>query len=99
MVIQIGDDLIWTVSPPYQITARIRSVEAEGHRQAKAGPDKEIENVSLASRKATTGLEGWMEVRSPQHGVESMPAQASADTPQLLTTDCSSGGVGRPSWG
>ncbi|GFH12933.1 hypothetical protein HaLaN_08715, partial [Haematococcus lacustris] len=28
-----------------------------------------------------------------------MPAQASADTPQLLTIDCSSGGVGRPSWG
>ncbi|GFH06379.1 hypothetical protein HaLaN_01000, partial [Haematococcus lacustris] len=28
-----------------------------------------------------------------------MPAQASADTPQLLTVDCSSGGVGKPSWG
>ncbi|GFH23787.1 hypothetical protein HaLaN_21464, partial [Haematococcus lacustris] len=25
-----------------------------------------------------------------------MPAQAIADTPQLLTIDCSSGGVGRP---
>ncbi|GFH19122.1 hypothetical protein HaLaN_16023, partial [Haematococcus lacustris] len=30
---------------------------------------------------------------------EPIPAQASADTPQLLTIDCSSGGVGRPSWG
>ncbi|GFH28812.1 hypothetical protein HaLaN_27363 [Haematococcus lacustris] len=30
---------------------------------------------------------------------EAMPAQAMADTPHLLTTDCLSGGVGRPSWG
>ncbi|GFH07383.1 hypothetical protein HaLaN_02172, partial [Haematococcus lacustris] len=28
-----------------------------------------------------------------------MPAQASADTPQLLTIDCSTGGVGRQSRG
>ncbi|GFH29988.1 hypothetical protein HaLaN_28753, partial [Haematococcus lacustris] len=28
-----------------------------------------------------------------------MPAQAIADTPQLLTINCISGGVGRPSWG
>ncbi|GFH10979.1 hypothetical protein HaLaN_06394, partial [Haematococcus lacustris] len=57
-----------------------------------------------------------VDVRSPQHGIggalilasESMPAQASADTLQLLTFYCSSGslrepfiagGVGRPSWG
>ncbi|GFH22041.1 uncharacterized protein HaLaN_19442 [Haematococcus lacustris] len=31
--------------------------------------------------------------------IEAMPAQAIADTPQLLTTDCSSGGVGGPSLG
>ncbi|GFH20371.1 hypothetical protein HaLaN_17480 [Haematococcus lacustris] len=30
----------------------------KGHRHAKPGPDKEIESVSLPSRKVTTGLEG-----------------------------------------
>ncbi|GFH16258.1 hypothetical protein HaLaN_12643, partial [Haematococcus lacustris] len=64
---------------------------------------KEVQTYTVAIVHVAIQLREGRGQESP-HGVgnlhaKSMPAQASADTPQLLTTDCSSGGVGRPSWG
>ncbi|GFH11409.1 hypothetical protein HaLaN_06901 [Haematococcus lacustris] len=40
------------------VSSRNGLKEAEGHCQAKAGPNKEIESVPLAARKATRGSKG-----------------------------------------
>ncbi|GFH22522.1 hypothetical protein HaLaN_19996 [Haematococcus lacustris] len=73
----------------------------QGHRCMEQPVEvaRSTPGAAAASHLPHTPGSSWQGGSQASPTWESIPAQASADTPQLLTIDCSSGGVGRPSLG